>query len=74
MNSTGRVNFAYQQVPLNDDMGSPVTFVQMTDSLTVTGQLHAGSLNLDVENSVSVSGTLDVTGGGYASDTGPGKG
>ncbi|CAH1775844.1 unnamed protein product, partial [Owenia fusiformis] len=43
------------------------------DTITVTGNLRAGTLEIDA-TTLTVSGTIDVTEGGYTADEGPGAG
>lgn len=72
--SSGSVNFAYQETPANCSVGAPVSNVTMSDRLTVNGQLTAGSLYVKAINSMSVgsTGKVNVDGGGYTAGCGPG--
>ena len=68
------MDFNYQGSAPNDTMGAPVSKIVMSDYLRIqtSATLKAGSLEILVNNEVSVSGTMDVSGGGFEASTGPG--
>lgn len=79
VNAGGTLDMAYQHTPDVTTEGCEETRV-LYKTLTVAGTARAGSLYIGplgngvqfCEN-ILISGTLDVTGGGYLYDQGPGK-
>ena len=67
---SGTLDVSYQHDPENSTDGSNPTHITYND-VTVSGTLRAGSIHMEA-NSLRVTGTMDVSGGGYISDTGPG--
>ena len=66
----GTLDVSYQHDPEDTSNGSIPTMITYND-VSVSGTFRAGSINMEA-NSLLVSGTMDVSGGGYLSDTGPG--
>ena len=66
----GTLDVSYQHDPEDASNGSIPTMITYND-VSVSGTFRAGSINMEA-NSLLVSGTMDVSGGGYLSDTGPG--
>lgn len=79
VNSGATLNIAYMALPEDNLQGSePSTLLYKT--VNIAGQLKAGSLyighlgdNVQFCENVYVSGTVDVSSGGYLYDTGPGN-
>ena len=71
MNIAGKLDVAYQHNPENMTSGCNETRVTY-NNITVSGTFRAGSIHID-SHTLTVSGTMDVSGGGYLSDTGPGE-
>ena len=68
----GKLDVSYQHTPESPTYaGCNETYVTY-DSVTVSGTFKAGSLHVE-SKTLTVSGALDVSGGGYQSDRGPGK-
>ncbi|KAL5013117.1 hypothetical protein ScPMuIL_007387 [Solemya velum] len=66
------LNLAYQFAPTDTTSGSRDSLINMR-SVTIGGQLTAGSLVVDAEV-LAVSGSITTSGGGYLSGTGEGAG
>ena len=71
MNIAGKLDVAYQHNPDNKASGCNETRVTY-NNISVSGIFRAGSIRID-SHTLTVSGTMDVSGGGYLSDTGPGE-
>ena len=72
MDIKGTLDVSYQHTPESPtDAGCNETYVTY-DSVTISGTFKAGSINLE-SKTLTVSGALDVSGGGYQSDRGPGE-
>ena len=71
MSIAGTLDVSYQHDPEDSSLGCNATRV-IYDDISVSGTFRAGSIQVD-SHTLSVSGTMDVSGGGYLSDTGPGK-
>ena len=71
MTIAGTLDVSYQHDPENTTSGCNETRVTY-DDVTVSGTFRAGSIHVD-SHTLTVSGTVDVSGGGYLSDTGPGE-
>ena len=72
MDIKGTLDVSYQHTPENPaDAGCNETYVTY-DSVTVSGTFKAGSLHVE-SKTLTVSGALDVSGGGYQPDLGPGE-
>lgn len=72
MDNSGLIDIDYRRWPENTDEGNENTNINMETSVTVSGTLQAGSLYIETGD-MSVSGKVDVNGGGYLTDKGPGK-
>ena len=70
MTIKGTLDVSYQHDPEDTSQGSDPTRIKY-DDVSVSGSFKAGSILMKAE-SLTVSGTMDVSGGGYLSDTGPG--
>jgi hypothetical protein len=57
-------------VPENTDEGNEKTNIYM-EKVIISGSLQAGSLYIET-GEVTISGNLDINGGGYLTNTGPG--
>ena len=66
----GTMDVRYKDPPEDTESGSMATNITY-DGVTVSGSLKAGSMMIE-SNTLSVTGTLDVTGGGFKADKGPG--
>lgn len=71
MTVKGTLDVSYQHAPEVSTEGSNATYVTY-DDLSVSGTFKAGSLHLE-SKILTVSGSIDVSGGGYLSDQGPGE-
>ena len=71
LDNDGMLDIDYRRWPVNVAEGNENSNIYMTKSVEVSGNLKAGSLYIET-GEMTVSGSLDVSGGGYISDTGPG--
>ena len=67
----GTLDVSYKHQPENVSSGSLETEITY-DDVTVSGTFKAGSIYLE-SKTLLVTGTIDVSGGGYMADKGPGK-
>ena len=70
MTVKGHMDVSYQHQPENGQSGCKATTITY-ESVSVSGTLKAGSVQVN-SNTLSVSGTVDVSEGGYKADNGPG--
>ena len=68
----GLLDVDFRRWPDNTNEGNVNSNILVTDSITVSGTFQAGSLYIET-NRMTVSGRLDISGGGYLNDKGPGK-
>ena len=71
MTIAGTLDVSYQHDPEDASLGSNATWI-LYDDVTVSGTFRAGSIHIE-SHTLTVSGTMDVSGGGYKSDQGPGN-
>ena len=62
----------YRRPPASAGSGNLVSELTVTERIQVKGRLQGGSLNLH-SKSVTITGTVDVSGGGYLATQGPGQ-
>ena len=70
MTVKGHMDVSYQHQPENGQSGCKATTITY-ESVSVSGTLKAGSVQVN-SNTLSVTGTVDVSEGGYKADNGPG--
>ena len=69
---TRTVSPFYRRPPASTGSGNSVTELTVTERIQVEGRLQGGALTLH-SKSVTVTGTVDVSGGGYLATPGPGQ-
>lgn len=67
----GLLDIDFRRWPTNTNEGNTQSNILVSDNITVSGTFQAGSLYVET-NQMAVSGTLDISGGGYLNDEGPG--
>ena len=72
--STGTLDMDYNGAVNGRDSGCLPSYIHMTTSCYIAGTVQAGSLSVDTGDiSVTITGQMIVTYGGYESQRGPGK-
>ena len=75
VNSGGLLSLNYQQNLDDPSSGSSPSTIRMRNTVSISGRLEAGSLNIFADDlTVSSSGLVTVDWGGFASNQGPGAG
>jgi hypothetical protein len=70
LDNSGTLDIDYRRWPENTDEGNEKTNIYM-EKVIISGSLQAGSLYIET-GEVTISGNLDINGGGYLTNTGPG--
>ncbi|XP_070535282.1 uncharacterized protein [Ptychodera flava] len=71
----GVFDIDYKGPTVNDILGAPYSTLKVEIQITVDGMLKTGSLHLETPTAVvGNTGQINVDGGGYLSDEGPGAG
>lgn len=72
VNVAGLLDIDFRRMPENTNSGNPASDILVTDNILISGTLQAGSLYIETDK-MTVSGTLDVSGGGYLNSKGTGE-
>lgn len=72
LDMAGLLDIDFRRWPDNTVGGNTQSNILVSDNITVSGTFQAGSLYVQT-NQMIVSGTVDVSGGGYLNDQGLGK-
>ena len=71
--NTGTLDIDYRGLPNKTGSGCLPSYIEM-DNVVVSGMIQAGSLTIQTRSmEVTAGGSLDVSGGGYLGEYGPGK-
>lgn len=72
VNVAGLLDIDFRRMPENTNSGNAASDILVTDNILISGTLQAGSLYIETDK-MTVSGTLDVSGGGYLNSKGTGE-
>ena len=72
LNVAGLLDIDFRRWPDNTNEGNANSNILISQNIILSGTFQAGSLYIETPM-VTISGTLDISGGGYLNDKGPGK-
>jgi hypothetical protein len=72
LNVAGLLDIDFRRWPDNTNEGNANSDILISQNIIVSGTFQAGSLYIKTPM-VTIPGTLDISGGGYLNDKGPGK-